>query len=76
MNILEAIISGDHTDNSGNTRIQKTQYVVSTNLTDDRIFICNDCGMAWEKPISGVPKKSLHQNVLVFCKGNPKEVFA
>ena len=58
MNILEAIISGDHTDNSGNTRIQKTQYVVKTNLTDDRIFICNVCGMAWEKPISGVTKKS------------------
>ena len=49
MTILESIIFGEDVDGSGRTRM---------NLIDDRIFICNKCDKAWQKPISGVPKKS------------------
>ena len=59
MDILEAIFSGDDNDGSGKTRIhKKSQSLFRMNSIDDRIFICNECDKAWQKPISGVPKKS------------------
>ena len=59
MTILESIIFGEDVDGSGRTRINKrSKNVLRMNLIDDRIFICNKCDKAWQKPISGVPKKS------------------
>ena len=59
MDILEAIFSGDDNDGSGKTRIhKKSQSLFRMNSIDDRIFICNECDKAWQKPISGFPKKS------------------
>ena len=59
MDILEAIFSGDDNDGSGKTRIhKKSQSLFRMNSIDDRIFICYECDKAWQKPISGVPKKS------------------
>tara|TARA_R100000656_G_scaffold10223_3_gene10849 strand:+ start:379 stop:624 length:246 start_codon:yes stop_codon:yes gene_type:complete len=59
MDILESIIAGEDTNGSGKTRVhQRSNKILGMDSIDDRICVCNKCKRVWQKPISGVPKKS------------------
>ena len=54
MTILESIYSGDKQNYNGTARINKQRKATyAWDTTDANIFICPDCNIAWQNPITG-----------------------
>jgi|TARA_Y100000294_G_C8242678_1_gene211475 hypothetical protein len=54
MTILESIYSGDKQNYNGTARINKQRKATyAWDTTDANIFICPECDIAWQRPISG-----------------------
>lgn len=54
MNILEAIYAGDSCEVNGQARIHKTlKETYAWDMADGQIYVCPDCNIAWQKPITG-----------------------
>jgi len=54
MNILEAIYAGEKCGYNGQTRIHKSRKnTYAWDMADGQIYVCPDCSIAWQNPITG-----------------------
>jgi len=61
VNILEAIISGYDTNTTGLPKVYSNKTSPTRNVNvDGLMFVCNQCSVVWQRPISGGENKNFN----------------